>query len=321
MAKLISIIVPMYNEHEMVDIFFSRIQKVINDNSSYDFEVVAVNDGSKDNTLELLKEYKKTCSFLSIVSLSRNFGHEPAVAAGLSKAKGDAVIVMDCDMQDPPEVITEMLLKFEEGYDVVNGRRASRKEDTFMKRFTAKKFYKICDDLSGKIKVPQNVGHFRLISRRVVDEVNQLSENNRVFRIQVPFVGHKTTEVAFVRGKREKGKSKYNYKSMTNLAIDAFASSTVKPLSWPLIWGIGLGITTVLSFLIQLILFILYRIGNFGFITAMGYTIWLLINVMFLVTSIILVALGIIGVYVSRMYLDTQNRPFFIIEDYLESEE
>ena len=321
MSKLISIVVPMYNEHEMVDIFFTRIKKVISDNSNYEFEVVAVNDGSKDNTLDLLKEHKKTCPFLSIVSLSRNFGHEPAVAAGLSKAKGDAVIVMDCDMQDPPEVITAMLAKFEEGYDVVNGRRASRKEDSFMKRFTAEKFYKICDNLSGKIKVPQNVGHFRLISRRVVDEVNRLSENNRVFRIQVPYVGYRTTEVPFVRAKREQGKSKYNYRSMTNLAIDAFASSTTKPLSWPLKWGIGIGLLTVLSFVIQLVLFILHKTSTLDFVSSNGFGLWLLINVIFLVTAIILVALGIIGLYMSRMYLDTQNRPFFIIEDYFESEE
>lgn len=321
MKKLISIVVPMYNEHEMVDIFFARIKKVIADNPNYNFEVVAVNDGSKDNTLELLKSHKETCSFLSIVSLSRNFGHEPAVAAGLSKAKGDAVIVMDCDMQDPPEVISEMLAKFEEGYDVVNGKRASRKEDSFMKRFTAEKFYKICDSLSGKIRVPQNVGHFRLISRRVVNEVNKLSENNRVFRIQVPYVGYRTTEVPFVRAKREQGSSKYNYRSMTNLALDAFASSTTKPLSWPLKWGIGIGLLTVISFIAQLVLFILHKTSTLSFINPDGFSLWLLINVIFLVTSILLVALGIIGLYMSRMYLDTQNRPFFIIEDYIESEE
>ena len=231
MKKLISIVVPMYNEHEMVDIFFERINQIVQENNAYDFEILVVNDGSKDDTLALLKEHKKHQSNLTIVSLSRNFGHEPAVAAGLSKAKGDAVVVMDCDMQDPPEVISEMLKKFEEGYEVVNGRRASRKEDSMMKRLTAKEFYKICDKMSGKIRVPQNVGHFRLISRRVVDEVNKLTENNRVFRIQVPYVGFKTTEVLFTRAKREKGKTKYNYKSMTKLAMDAFASKTVFAIS------------------------------------------------------------------------------------------
>lgn len=134
----------------MVDIFFERINQIVQENNAYDFEILVVNDGSKDDTLALLKEHKKHQSNLTIVSLSRNFGHEPAVAAGLSKAKGDAVVVMDCDMQDPPEVISEMLKKFEEGYEVVNGRRASRKEDSMMKRLTAKEFYKICDKMSGK---------------------------------------------------------------------------------------------------------------------------------------------------------------------------
>lgn len=322
MKKFISIVVPMYNEHEMVDIFFERINQVIEENAQYTFEIVAVNDGSKDNTLALLKEHKKQQKNLSIVSLSRNFGHEPAVAAGLHQAKGDAVIIMDCDMQDPPEVITEMLHKFEEGYEVVNGRRASRKEDSFMKRMTAKEFYKICDKMSGKVRVPQNVGHFRLISRRVVDEVNALSEKNRVFRIQVPYVGFKTTDVPFVRAKREKGKSKYNYKSMTKLAIDAFTSSTTAPLSWPCKWGIGIGALSVLSFVIVLLFYILQatRVQAF-FASELPYVIWSIVTAIAFFSSIILVAIGILGIYMSRMYLDTQNRPFYIIEEYIESEE
>lgn len=318
MKKLISIVVPMYNEHEMVDIFFERINHVVQENNAYDFEILVVNDGSKDDTLALLKEHKKHQPNLTIVSLSRNFGHEPAVAAGLSKAKGDAVIVMDCDMQDPPEVISEMLKKFEEGYEVVNGRRASRKEDSLMKRLTAKEFYKICDKMSGKIRVPQNVGHFRLISRRVVNEVNRLTEKNRVFRIQVPYVGFKTTEVLFTRAKREKGKTKYNYKSMTKLAMDAFASSTVAPLTWPIKWGVFSSMLTGLSFLVELILFILFKTNHFLGIATSGYAFWCILNCIFLGLSVLLVALGIVSLYMSRMYLDTQNRPFYIIDEYVE---
>lgn len=313
MKKLISIVVPMYNEHEMVDLFFEKINEVIATNNNYRFEIVVVNDGSKDDTLELLKNHQKQQNNISLVSLSRNFGHEPAVAAGLSKAKGDAIIVMDCDMQDPPEVITAMLEKFEEGYDVVNGRRASRKEDSLMKRLTAQEFYKICDKMSGKIRVPQNVGHFRLISRRVADEVIKLSENNRVFRIQVPYVGFKTTDVPFNRAVRAQGKTKYNYKSMTKLAVDAFASSTVQPLTWPLKWGVVIGVLTVLSFIVQLIVNLIST-NNYVFL-------WTFINVIFLALAIMLVALGIVSLYLSRMYLDTQDRPFFIIDEYHESEE
>ena len=321
MKKLISIVVPMYNEHEMVDIFFERINQIVQENNAYDFEILVVNDGSKDDTLALLKEHKKHQSNLTIVSLSRNFGHEPAVAAGLSKAKGDAVVVMDCDMQDPPEVISEMLKKFEEGYEVVNGRRASRKEDSMMKRLTAKEFYKICDKMSGKIRVPQNVGHFRLISRRVIDEVNKLTENNRVFRIQVPYVGFKTTEVLFTRAKREKGKTKYNYKSMTKLAMDAFASSTIEPLTWPIKWGVFSTALTGLSFLVELILFILFKTNTFMGISTNGYAFWCILNCIFLALSVLLIALGIVSLYMSRMYLDTQKRPFYIIDEYEERDD
>lgn len=322
MKTLISIVVPMYNEHEMVAIFFERINRIIAENEKYTFEIVAVNDGSKDTTLQLLKEQKKVQKNLSIVSLSRNFGHEPAVAAGLHQAKGDAVIIMDCDMQDPPEVITEMLRKYEEGYEVVNGRRASRKEDSFMKRMTAKEFYKICDKMSGKVRVPQNVGHFRLISRRVVDEVNALTEKNRVFRIQVPYVGFKTIDVPFVRAKREKGKSKYNYKSMTKLAIDAFTSSTTAPLSWPMKWGIGLGFLSVLSFILVLLFYLLQVTSVHTFFTSgLPYSTWAIITAIAFFSAILLVAIGILGIYLSRMYLDTQNRPFYIIDEYIESEE
>ncbi len=321
MNKLISIVVPMYNEHEMVDLFFERINQVIADNDRYRFEIVVVNDGSKDDTLKMLKDHQSRQKNITIVSLSRNFGHEPAVAAGLSKAKGDAIIVMDCDMQDPPEVISAMLAKFEEGYEVVNGRRASRKEDSLMKRLTAKEFYKICDKMSGKIRVPQNVGHFRLISRRVADEVIKLTENNRVFRIQVPYVGFKTIDVPFVRAARAEGKTKYNYKSMTKLAVDAFASSTVAPLTWPIKWGVLTSFLVVVSWFVELILYILKRTDVLAGMLTSAFNIWSLINIVFMALAIVLVAIGILGLYLSRMYLDTQNRPFFIIDEYLESEE
>ncbi|MCK7489317.1 MAG: glycosyltransferase family 2 protein [Anaerotruncus sp.] len=217
----------MYNESPVVAIFFARINEVLAEIKDYQFEIVVVNDGSKDNTLELLREQQKKQPNLIVVALSRNFGHEPAVCAGLSVAKGDAVIPMDADLQDPPEVIKDMLTKFEEGYDVVNARRSSRQDDSFMQDGRpAKLFYNLIGKISGKVKIPNNVGHFRLISRRVLDEINKLSEKNRVFRIEVPFVGFKTTEVLFKRPARAGGVSHYNYKSMFKLAGDAIAAST-----------------------------------------------------------------------------------------------
>ncbi|MFZ9704285.1 MAG: glycosyltransferase family 2 protein, partial [Bacilli bacterium] len=184
--KLISIVVPMYNEEKVVPLFFSAMNDVLKNIPNYRFEIVVVNDGSKDQTLSLLKAQQGQQANLVIVNLSRNFGHEPAVAAGIKVAKGDAIIPMDADLQDPPTLIAALIKKFEAGYEVVNAKRKGRHEDTFFKRYSAIKFYQFIAKLSGKVKIPQNVGHFRLISRRVADEVNRLSERNRVFRIEVP---------------------------------------------------------------------------------------------------------------------------------------
>jgi len=304
----------MYNEEEMIPVFFERINKVIADLPKYLFEIVVVNDGSKDQTLKLLLDQQKKQTNLVVVSLTRNFGHEPAVCAGLKTATGEAVIPMDADMQDPPEIIGELLAKFEEGYEVVNARRASRKEDSFMKRYTAAKFYALCGKMSGKIKVPANVGHFRLVSRRVVDEVNALTEKNRVFRIQVPYVGHKTTEVLFNRGKREKGTTHYNYKSMFKLAFDAIIASTTAPLEWPLKLAICTGVFTGLSFVAEAVFFILGLVGIFTGISELGYAVWLIINVIALFSTVFFTIFAIVGLYLSRIALEVQNRPFVIID-------
>jgi glycosyltransferase involved in cell wall biosynthesis len=302
----------MYNESPVVEVFFQHVNKVIDSLPSYSFEIVVVNDGSRDDTLvKLLKQQKKQ-SNLRVVSLSRNFGHEPAVCAGLKVASGDAVIPMDADLQDPPELIKQLLEKFEEGFEVVNARRASRKEDSFLKRFTALQFYKMVGKMSGKVKIPSNVGHFRLISRRVADEVNALSEKNRVFRIEVPFVGHKTTEVLFDRPKRVGGVTHYNYKSMFKLAFDAFTSSTSAPLMWPLNFTVLLGLIWGVSVVSELVLFILQ---TNAVINLPGiYSTWLIINVFTLLFLVLMFFVSILSLYVSRIFSETQNRPFFVID-------
>jgi glycosyltransferase involved in cell wall biosynthesis len=313
--KLISIVVPMYNESPVVALFFDRVNQVLAGIEGYRFEIVAVNDGSKDDTLELLKAQQKKQSNLVVVSLARNFGHEPAVAAGLKVAAGDAVIPMDADLQDPPELIIEMLKKFEEGYEVVNAKRASRLDDSFMKRTTAKMFYAFIAKISGKVKIPNNVGHFRLISRRVCDEVNALSEKNRVFRIEVPFVGHKTTEVLFKRPKRVGGVSHYNYKSMFKLAFDAIAASTSTPLLWPMRFTVLFTFVWGLSSLAELLLFILGLTGVMAPLPSDGLWAWLTINVVSLLVLIVMFFISIMALYLARVFIETQNRPFFVIDE------
>lgn len=311
--KLISLVVPMYNEEPMVSVFLTKINEVIAANSNYDFEVVAVNDGSKDKTLELLYSFLEKYPFLRVVNLSRNFGHEAAVAAGLSVTKGEAIIPLDADLQDPPELIKPMLELFEEGYEVVNARRASRKEDKWIKRFTAEKFYKIIDSMSGKVRVPQNVGHYRLVSRRVLDHVLSLSEVNRVFRVEVPYVGFKTCEVAFVRPKREHGETHYNMRSMIDLALNAITITTVEPLHFIFKFALMFGVMTVLSSITQLVLFLLKVFGVLP-LPGLNHGVFLIINIMLVGLTFILTSLSLIGLYLGKLFNETQKRPFFIIE-------
>lgn len=318
--RLVSIVVPMYNEEEMVSLFFATLNPILAKVKNYQFEIVAVNDGSKDKTFSLLLEEQKKQNNLVVVNLTRNFGHEPAVCAGIKTAKGDAVIPIDADLQDAPEIIPDLIKKWEEGFDVVNARRASRAEDSFMKRWTAKKFYQYIAKLSGKVKVPQNVGHYRLISRRVVDEVNLLSEKNRVFRVQVPYIGYKTTEVLFTRKKRAGGHGHYNYHSMFDLAFNAIISSTIKPLYWPLKLTVLFGFFFGLSAVAELVLFIL-SLNPASFAAGIDFSLWLGLNVGALFTLFIMFTLSIMSIYLAKTFVETQNRPFFLIEKVYEVKE
>jgi polyisoprenyl-phosphate glycosyltransferase len=306
--KKISIVVPMYNEEKVIPLFFAEINKVLATLPQYQFELVVVNDGSKDQTLALLKAQQTKQPNLIIVNLSRNFGHEPAVAAGIKTATGDAIIPMDADLQDPPMLIAALLKQFEEGFDVVNAKRKGRHEDTFFKRFSAIKFYQFIAKISGKIKIPQNVGHFRLISRRVADEVNRLSERNRVFRIEVPFVGFKTTEVLFDRPKRAAGQTHYNLQSMMKLAVDSIASTTSVPLVWPVQVFLAVGALFAISVIAQLSLLI------FVPMEATIHLIWLATNIIVLMFVLLFFILSILSLYLSRVFIETQNRPFYVID-------
>ena len=307
--KKISIVVPMYNEEKVIPLFFAEINRVLLTLPQYQFELVVVNDGSKDQTLALLKAQQTKQFNLIIVNLSRNFGHEPAVAAGIKTATGDAIIPMDADLQDPPMLIAELIKQFEEGFEVVNAKRKGRHEDTFFKRFSAIKFYQFIAKLSGKIKIPQNVGHFRLISRRVVDEVNRLSERNRVFRIEVPFVGFKTTEVLFDRPKRAAGETHYNLQSMMKLAVDAIASTTSVPLVWPVQVFLTVGTLFAISVIGQVV------VGIFFSLEAIIQFIWLATNIIILMFVLLFFILSILSLYLSRVFIETQNRPFYLIDE------
>lgn len=313
--KLISIVVPMFNEEEMAPLFVKRVSDVLSTLNNYDYEIVAINDGSKDNTLEVLKTEQDKNSKIVIVNLSRNWGHESALYAGLKVAKGDAIIPMDADLQDPPEIIPDMVKMWEEGYDVVNARRSSRKEDTLLKRNTASMFYTWANKISKGIKIPHNVANYRLINRRALDEVLALEETARVFRVQVPFVGFKVGEVTFVRPKREKGKSKYKMSSMFSLAINSTVSLTNRPLEWSIFMTIILGLITGISVVGHITLGIIdallttFKLGEFW------HGIWLVCNVIAIIGCLIMFAIAVLSQYSGRSLDETRNRPTVIIDE------
>lgn len=313
--KKLSLIVPMYNEEEMIPLFFEKINEVLDQITDYNKEIVCVNDGSKDRTLELLKEYRKSNRNIHIVSFSRNFGHEAAVAAGFKCAEGDVMIVMDADLQDPPEVILDLLKEYKKGYKVVNAKRVDRKSDSFLKRKTAEAYYKVISKMSGKIKVPENVGNFRLMDREVVDIINALPEKNRVFRVLVPFAGFKTGTVEFVRAKRPKGETHYNYKSMFTLAGDSIVSSSVSPLKWSLNMSLIIGFFSGAGLILDLILYLIHLCSSHGFMDGFGFSTLTIVLCIFLSLAVILLSLGIIGEYIARIMIDSQNRPVYIIEE------
>jgi glycosyltransferase involved in cell wall biosynthesis len=313
--KIISVVSPMFNEQEMASLFIKRVNDVLLSLNDYDYEIVLVNDGSNDETLEILKKEQEINNKIVIVNLTRNWGHESALFAGLKVAKGDAVIPMDADLQDPPEIIPDMIKLWEEGYDVVNARRKSRKEDTFFKRKSAGLFYKWANKISRGVKIPQNVANYRLISRRALDEVLALEETSRVFRIEVPFVGFKVGEVYFSRPKREKGKSKYKLSSMFSLAISSTVSLTNRPLEWSIHLTILIGLLFVISTFTQIGFLLVCLITNYLLISEFWNGIWLICNVMLLLTTIILFVLAVLSQYSGRSLDEVRKRPAVIIKE------
>ena len=315
----LSIVAPMYNEEEMAPIFYDVLSKIMDKVSSKcDSELVLVNDGSKDKTLEILKELRNKDPRITIVSFSRNYGQEAAVTAGVKVAKGDAVIIMDADLQDPPELIFEMLQSFEEGYDVVNAKRVDRKKDTFLKRFTAEKYYDVIYKLSGKIKVPKNIGNYRLISRKVVDVLNSLPEKNHVFRVMIPYVGFKTKVLEFVRPARPKGVTKYNFNSMFKLAGDSITASSLIPLGWSFKFGIFCLPISLISLLVFIVFYILGKCNVSPFM-LIDNGLFMLISLICTLFSLLFVFVGIASMYIGRVFTEAQNRPLYIVEEQLDS--
>lgn len=304
--KKISVVIPMYFEEKVVNECYNRTKNVLNKLSSYEYEIIFINDGSQDKTLELLEKIAKNDNNVKVLSFSRNFGHQAAVTAGLKFTTGDAAVIMDADMQDPPEVIEEMVKLWEEGNEVIYAKRKVREGETKFKLFTAKMFYKMLNSLSDT-EIPKDTGDFRLADRKVVDIINQLPEHNKFLRGLFSWVGFKQIPLEYERKERFAGKTKYPLKKMIKLALDGITSFSTKPLK---ILGV-LGIFSVLISFIILIYALISFAFNLNHLTP-GWT-SLMVTITFL-GGIQLLSIWLISEYVGRIYDESKGRPEYIID-------
>lgn len=310
MTKLISIVVPCFNEQEVFEETYKRLTDTFAqlDASRYTYEIIFVNDGSKDNTAQLIQTKVKADARIKGINFSRNFGHQIAITAGLDNCKGDAAVVIDADLQDPPHIILDMVKKWEEGYDVIFGKRRDRAGESAFKLVTAKYFYRFINRLSD-VDIPLDTGDFRLMDRAALDQFLSMRETYRFVRGMVAWIGFNQTFVEYDRESRFAGSTKYPLKKMLRLASDAILSFSNTPLKIATFVGF---ITSLMAF--AGILYALYmRLFTDNFVE--GWTL-LMISVL-LIGGIILLVLGIIGEYVGRIYGEIKRRPLYIIKDKL----
>lgn len=304
--KKISVVVPMYYEEEVAKECYNRLKGILEKIENYEYEIIFINDGSKDKTLPILIEIAEKDKNVKVISFSRNFGHQCAVTAGLQYVTGDAIVIIDADLQDPPELIPDMLKLWEDGNEVIYGKRKSREGESKFKLLTASMFYKTLNALSD-VEIPKDTGDFRLVDRKVVDVINSLPEHNKFLRGLFSWVGYKQTPFEYERKERFAGKTKYPLKKMLKLAQDGIFSFSTKPLR---IVG-TMGIISIAISIIILIYAILSYIFNWNNLTA-GWT-SLMVTMTFL-CGMILISLWMIGEYIGRIYDETKRRPQYIID-------
>jgi dolichol-phosphate mannosyltransferase len=306
-TKLLSIVIPCYNEQEVITETIKRLKAFAEGLKNLDVEFIFVDDGSRDQTLTMLKLFTASDSRIKIVSFARNFGHQIAVTAGVDAAHGDAIVLIDADLQDPPEVVHEMIKKWEEGYDVVYGTRTERPGESVFKLATARLFYRLLNKLSS-VPIPLDTGDFRLMSRPVVDVLRAMPERDRFIRGMVSWVGFKQIALPYKRAQRFAGETKYPLKKMITFAFDGILSFSSKPLELSLILGIG--ITAVSSLGILGIIAQRFLSGD-----------WVSLELIVLVAvgllgGLQLLCMGILGQYIGRIYNEIKNRPLYTVQEY-----
>lgn len=310
--KKISIIIPAYNEEESLPFLYERLTKLVDSIKNYEFEMLFVDDGSKDKTLELILEYRKKDKRVAYVSFARNFGKETAMIAGLDYAKGDAVVFIDADLQDPPELIPEMIKYWEEGYDDVYAQRKSRKGETWLKKFTSKMYYKVLQSLT-RVPIQKDTGDFRLLDRRCVNALRKMRENGRNSKSMFSWIGYHKKAIMYDRDPRIAGKTKWNYAKLINLAIDGITSFTTSPLR----------ISTYIAiptFLVLLVYFI-YVIVKACVIQEAVQAYQAIILLVLFFSGIQILLFGIVGEYLGRIFNESKNRPLYLVDLYNDKKE
>lgn len=300
-----SIVVPVYNEEEVIHECYNQLKEVM-DSTKENYEIIFINDGSKDKTVEILKGYCKKDESIKLIDFSRNFGHQVAISAGMDSAGGDAVVVIDADLQDPPRVILEMIAKWKEGYDVVYGKRMKRKGETIFKKLTASAFYRFLKKMTD-VDIPVDVGDFRLIDRTVCDAMKKISERNRFVRGIISWLGFKQGDVLFEREERFAGVTKYPLKKMIRFALNGVFSFSYKPLKIATFLGV---FASAAGFFY--LIYALY-LKLFTDATVTGWT--SMVSFILIFNGMILFILGIIGEYIGRIYDESKNRPLYVIRE------
>jgi dolichol-phosphate mannosyltransferase len=308
----VSVVVPCFNEQEVISFTHQRLVDVLQSRDDFELEIVYVDDGSSDDTPRILTRLSETCDRVTVVTLTRNFGHQAAVTAGLQHAAGDAVVVIDADLQDPPEVILRMIEIWRAGHDVVYGIRTKRRE-TFLKRGFYTAFYRLLRSLSN-IEVPIDSGDFALLDRRAVDLVNLLPERVRFVRGLRTWIGLTQIGLPYERPARMAGQSKYSMSDLIKLAADGILSLSSKPLSVIFTLGVISSLGSVLGFILYLVA-ALSGIQIFGRspTDVPGFT--SIILLLFLLSGIQLVSIGLIGAYIGRVYDETKGRPTYLVRE------
>ena len=304
--KKVSVVIPMYYEEEVANECYNKVSSILKNLENYDYEIIFVNDGSKDKTLEILEDVAKKDEKTKVISFSRNFGHQAAVTAGLKEVTGDAIVIIDADLQDPPELIPDMLKLWEQGNEVIYGKRKTRKGESHFKLLTAKMFYKTLNALSD-VEIPKDTGDFRLVDRKVVDVVNSLPEHNKFLRGLFSWVGFKQIPYEYERKERFAGKTKYPLKKMLKLASDGIISFSNKPIK--LVGALGMfSIVISILLLIYAIISYIFKLNNL----SAGWT-SIIVAITFF-AGVQLLSLWVISEYIGRIYDEAKGRPQYIID-------